>query len=106
MCVCVCMYMYIYLWIMCVYIDIQPNLLAPPQKTTKTNKQNNHSVHFFLPLPAPKLFGVNEYNPTLNAEVGASVVFFCYDLSLNGCICIFSLSTDVYSTWTGWLYLI
>jgi len=33
--------------------------------------QENFDIHFALPLPAPRMFGVNEYNPVLNAEADA-----------------------------------
>lgn len=34
-------------------------------------KQNRFDVHFALPLPSPRLFGVDKYNPELNAEADA-----------------------------------
>ncbi|KAM3571535.1 hypothetical protein VYU27_006441 [Nannochloropsis oceanica] len=37
----------------------------------KKGKRENFDIHFALPLPAPRMFGVNEYNPVLNAEADA-----------------------------------
>ncbi len=47
--------------------------LSPPHSYPPIHPkpQENFDIHFALPLPEPKLFGVNEYNPLLNAEADA-----------------------------------